>query len=174
MKQAIKHNCVLVFAYGSNMSSLRLKERSPSARRIAIARLITYKLGFNKKSKKDNSTKANIFKTDDPNDFVWGVIYEISKNDKSQLDKHEEGYEAKEVQVLDSKQNYFDVVAYMAISGEYLNEDDLLYDWYKEYVIKGGEENDLPKEYLDTLKGIKFKIDPDEERRRTNFERIKG
>ncbi len=174
-EQAMKNEYSLLFTYGSNMSSGRLKNRVDTARQFKIARLICHKLIFNKKSKRDNSAKANIIKTNDPNDWVWGVIYKISKSDILKLDEYEgKGYDRLQVNVMDSEHEYHEVQTYISNSDEYLAKDDLPYDWYKEYVIYGAEENGLPKEYVDNLKEVKYKIDPDENRRKTNLENVRA
>jgi gamma-glutamylcyclotransferase len=173
--QAMKNEYSLLFTYGSNMSSERLKDRVNNVRQFKVARLICYKLIFNKKSSKDNSVKANIIKTNDPNDWVWGVIYQISKSDILQLDKFEgKGYDRVQVNVIDSNQEYHEVQTYISTFDEYLASDDLPYDWYKEYIIYGAEENGLPKEYEDNLKKVKHKVDPDEDRRKTNLENVRA
>jgi hypothetical protein len=63
------------FAYGSNMSTPRLRYRVPGCRFEFVARLPNYKLCFHKRSN-DGSVKCNAFKTAEPTDAVIGVVYE--------------------------------------------------------------------------------------------------
>ena len=88
---------VKMFSYGSNMSLARLhvNDRAPSATIVGIAHIKWFILKFNKIGKsfsKGNSGKANIEETGNENDIVWGVIYEITGDEKDQLDIVEKGY----------------------------------------------------------------------------------
>ena len=70
------------FAYGSNMSSLRLRERIPSARSLGAARLAGWRLAPNKRGR-DGSGKANLVV--DANSVVWGVLYQLVAADWPRL-----------------------------------------------------------------------------------------
>ena len=76
-----------IFCYGSNMSTDRITERCSSSTFISIAKVKGYKLLFNKISK-DKSGKANLIYTGDDS-LVWGVIFDISEDQKPILDKAE-------------------------------------------------------------------------------------
>lgn len=80
---------MLIFAYGSNMNLNRLTQRVPSAVKFCNVFLPGYKLVCNKVSKKDGSAKANIIKTDNLAELVWGVLFNINSNEKPLLDKAE-------------------------------------------------------------------------------------
>jgi gamma-glutamylcyclotransferase len=91
----------LYFAYGSNMSTLRLAVRVPSARRLCIGRLPEHRLMFHKKSS-DGSGKCDAFCTGNTSDFVIGVLFDINESEKKALDNAEglgKGYMEKEVVV---------------------------------------------------------------------------
>jgi hypothetical protein len=78
----------LVFAYGSNMCSGRLRDYkvSPDGEgRVALLR--EYRLRFNKLSGKDKSGKANVEPY--PNGQVWGVLYSILDADLKTLNAGE-------------------------------------------------------------------------------------
>ena len=47
---------MLIFAYGSNMNSARLRNRVPSAKVVCKAYIRKYQLHFNKVSQQDQST----------------------------------------------------------------------------------------------------------------------
>jgi hypothetical protein len=76
------------FAYGSNMSTPRLRYRVPGCRFEFVARLPSYRLCFHKRSK-DGSAKCNAFKTAEPTDAVIGCVYEIPTNEKPAFDRAE-------------------------------------------------------------------------------------
>jgi hypothetical protein len=78
----------LYFAYGSNMSTPRLRYRVPGCRFAFVARLPNYKVCFHKRSK-DGSAKCNAFRTAEPTDAVIGAVYEIPTNEKPSLDRAE-------------------------------------------------------------------------------------
>ena len=96
---------ILYFAYGSNMSTPRLRYRVPGCRFEFVARLPNYKLCFHKRSN-DGSVKCNAFKTAEPTDAVIGAVYEIPTNEKPALDDAEglgSGYHEEIVRVLSAK-----------------------------------------------------------------------
>jgi len=93
------------FAYGSNMSLTRLRERVPSAMVLGTFSLRDHELRFHKHGK-DDSGKCDVFFTGDNFHVVFGVLYEIAMSEKSVLDRAEglgSGYEEKEVIVTDSR-----------------------------------------------------------------------
>jgi len=76
---------ILYFAYGSNMSSRRLKNRVESANVISTGILEKYKLKFHKISE-DGSGKCDAYFTNVLNDKINGVIYSIHEKDLDKLD----------------------------------------------------------------------------------------
>ena len=85
------------FAFGSNMSNRRMKDRIPSASPLGIGRLKGYKFYCNKKSN-DGSGKGNLLRSDGSD--VWGVVFEINKSDLAVLDGYEVGYQRINVEVI--------------------------------------------------------------------------
>ena len=77
----------LYFAYGSNMSERRLRDRVSSAKVIGTGVLHNYCLTFNKYSKKDGSGKCTIEWSE--SDKVYGVLFKINKDEECKLDKAE-------------------------------------------------------------------------------------
>ena len=86
----------LYFAYGSNMSSRRLRERLSSAKALGMARLDGYAWCCNKLGK-DGSGKANLMTQNGAQ--VFGVLYEIKSKQWKQLDRLELGYQRIEVEL---------------------------------------------------------------------------
>ena len=138
------------FAYGSNMSSIRLQERVPSADAIGPARLPGYELKWHKISKKDGSGKCDIVRSDRENTRVWGVLYEIDDEEKPCLDREEGlgyGYDEKLVEVdLDGQ-----AVSAWTYYATRIDETLLPYEWYKDFVVQGAMEHRLPEEYISLL-----------------------
>ncbi|MCT3773372.1 gamma-glutamylcyclotransferase [Elizabethkingia anophelis] len=160
-----------IFAYGSNMNLDRLKERVPSANKLFNVFIKGYTIKCNKVST-DGSSKANIIKTDNDDDIVWGVIFEIDDSEKSNLDEYEQGYNDSILSFLDSENNPHEAQVYIADESA-VNEELLPYDWYKEYIVSGAKENNLPKEYIEKLEAIKFIEDSNIERRDKNLSILK-
>ncbi|MCG6868740.1 MAG: gamma-glutamylcyclotransferase [Gammaproteobacteria bacterium] len=87
------------FAYGSNLLPQRLRERAPSARLVGSGHVDGRTLRFHKLGG-DGSGKCDCHATGDPNDRLWGAVYEMDAHEKPDLDAVEgPGYTAIEVEV---------------------------------------------------------------------------
>lgn len=80
---------IFTFGYGSNMCLGRMTCRVPSASPITVAELRGYRFRFNKRSTKDGSAKGNAIKSDDPNDRVLGVVFDVLEREMHWLDEAE-------------------------------------------------------------------------------------
>jgi hypothetical protein len=161
---------MLIFAYGSNMNLNRLTQRVPSAVKLCNAFVPGYKLVCNKVSK-DGSAKANIIRTDNPSEFVWGVLFTIDKNEKPLLDKAEglgKGYNEDTLIFFDETDNPYVAQVYIADS-KAIDNNLMPYDWYKEFIVSGAILNNLPGEYISKLQSITCVRDHDEKRRTENY-----
>ncbi len=146
------------------MSLKRIRDRVPSATAIGTGKLSGHELKFHKKSTIDGSAKCDIFQNNDPNSKVIGIVFEIDEKGKKVLDKKEGvgfGYEEKNVEIVNSEGNLISVFTYYAT-----NIDNNLkpYTWYKEHVLQGAKENDLPATYIMNLEIVVAIEDPDRER----------
>ena len=153
---------LIYFAYGSNMSSRRLKARVPSATVIGPGALDGHRLAFHKVSTKDGSAKCDIVESGP--DHVLGVLFEIDAAEKSTLDRLEglgSGYEEKTVDIMLRSGACKRAFAYSAT-----NIDDSLkpYSWYKRHVLEGAREARLPSAYVELLEKVDAIEDPDEAR----------
>lgn len=167
---------MLIFAYGSNMNINRLTLRVPSAKKVANVFLTGYKLVCNKVSKKDGSAKANIEKSDIATDIVWGILFEIDSNEKPLLDIAEglgKGYNEDCLTFADETDLKYVAQVYIADSNS-INNSLVAYDWYREFIITGAIQNQLPADYILQLQSIPFIPDPDEERRIKHFSILSG
>lgn len=139
---------VLYFAYGSNMASKCLRRRIPSAKPIGRAVLGGKRVLFNKRSK-DGSGKANL--VDSPTHSAWGVLYEIDDQDLDKLDTVEGNYHRIRVQV---RRPHGELVTAETYVSDYLTDQPVAYDWYKERVLGGAREHGLPDNYIAHLKRL--------------------
>lgn len=155
------------FGYGSNMLTARIRDRVPSAEPVGIAKLKGYSLRFHKKSV-DGSGKGDAFNTGDPNDVVWGVVFEIDKNDKKTLDLMEGlgyGYDEKIVELEKEDGEEISALTYYATN---IDETILPYNWYKKLVLYGAKEHGLPEDYIDDISKVKSEEDFNENRKKEN------
>ena len=154
---------MLYFSYGSNMSSRRLLERAPSATFLSIATLKEHRLRFHKKSR-DGSGKCDAEHTANPNDCIMGVVFIMSASDKRELDRKEclgFGYKEKTVTVMLENGDRIEASTYLAVETDAaLNP----YSWYKEHVLRGARENNLPHDYISIIENIRSLPDPDMDR----------
>lgn len=145
------------------MSQKRLLHRI-RATRIGVAELRGHKLCFHKTSKLDGSAKCDVFRTDNSDDFVLGVLYEIETSQKSILDTIEGlgfGYKIKTVSVMISDKS-FEAFTYYATS---IDPALKPYRWYKKHVLEGAKENNMPSSYIKAIESVEALSDKDAARR---------
>jgi len=152
------------FAYGSNMSLARLRARVPSARFVAVAELEAHRLLFHKVSLRDRSAKCDAAFTGDPEDRVLGMVFSVAEAEKPTLDRAEglgSGYEEKVVEVVTTDGKPLSVRLYYAT-----HTDPALrpYRWYREHVLIGARENNLPEDYIARIEAVEADEDPNRKR----------
>lgn len=137
-------NKIKYFAYGSNMNSEEILSCLGSKPKlIGIALLLDFKFAYNKKSI-DATGKANVYPAD--NTGVYGVVYELSKEQIKLLDIKEGGYNRLTVTLqLSDKETR--VITYTAKSERIDNKLHPSED-YRAKIIKGAKENNLPSIYI--------------------------
>lgn len=139
------------FAYGSNLHPLRLRLRTPGARRLGTAHLRGYRLRFHKVGR-DKSAKCNAWSTGERRDLVHGVVYRIARRDLLALDRAEDlgrGYRRLRVQVTLRGRRRI-VNSYVALP-EAIAEGLAPMDWYRGYVLRGARHQGLPGRYIRRL-----------------------
>ncbi|MET0065677.1 MAG: gamma-glutamylcyclotransferase family protein [Candidatus Thiodiazotropha sp.] len=158
-----KDYAMYYFAYGSNLSTKRLRQRIASARFISVVPLTAHQLRFHKRSS-DLSAKCDIHETGNPGDQVHGVVFEIMDSDKRVLDGYEglgHGYEEKQVLLTVSSGERIKAVTYYAT---HIDESLQPYHWYKHHVLTGALEHGFPEPYVLAIRNILSIDDPDPER----------
>ena len=145
---------MLIFTYGSMMSTPELKQRCPTARAVCSARLLDHQLRFNRKSRDRKGGVASVVQQ--PNSEVWGVVYDIMPNEIEALDRAE-GFK----QGRPTEQNCYQRIACVVMpSGDAQNPlEAQLYQAnpqlnpplpnksYIKLLIEGAEEHGLPADY---------------------------
>lgn len=142
------------FAYGSNMSSQRLRQRTPSARALGIGRLPCHTLRWHKLGR-DGSGKCDIAESGEQADAVWGVLYRIALAEKPILDRIEGlgiGYEEEKVRV-ETEDGPVAALTYKAKPGRIDAQLRPLAD-YKRHVLLGAREHGLPVAYRRAIERV--------------------
>jgi len=154
------------FAYGSNMSYHRMRQRVPAAERIGIARLDGWVLRFHKPSL-DGSGKADIVPVVGGRAVVWGVLWSLGETGWEAMDAFEgDGYQRMPLLVLTADGGTHRVVAYCATDSD---PSLLPYSWYREHAVRGAIEAELPPDYIMRLRSIRSAVDPDAARAAREF-----
>ncbi len=150
------------YAYGSNMSTKRLLARLPSARPIASGFVTGYKLTFDKASK-DGSGKCDCEFTGNDGDRVYGVIFKVALSERAALDSFEgagKGYEPLSIRVETAAAGVY-ALTYVATKKQLGLQP---YRWYKQHVLVGAREANLPEDYVRVIDAVAAIEDPDSAR----------
>ena len=157
---------MLYFAYGSNMSIRRLRQRARSASSVTVAMLAGHQLRFHKAGQ-DQSGKCDAYATGDASDSVFGVIFDVHITDKVILDNVEglgRGYDEKYVELQTPAAGDMSALIYCAT-----DIDPALkpFAWYKHHVLCGATEFGLPDDYVEhSIRRIESIDDSDRSRQR--------
>jgi hypothetical protein len=155
------------FAYGSNLLSARLRERTPSARALGVGRLGAHALRWHMQAR-DGSGKCDIVACSQPDSHVLGVVYEVALTEKPALDAAETlgvGYAEKPVHI-ERPEGAVQALAYHALQTDALA---VPYDWYKHLVVSGAREHGFESSYLARLLAAACKADADQDRSARHF-----
>eukprot|EP00090_Calanus_glacialis_P003268 TRINITY_DN12421_c0_g1_i1.p1 TRINITY_DN12421_c0_g1~~TRINITY_DN12421_c0_g1_i1.p1 ORF type:complete len:186 (-),score=78.48 TRINITY_DN12421_c0_g1_i1:50-568(-) len=143
----------LYFAFGSNLLTERIQINNPSAVFRNIAKLRDHKLDFNYFSQRWQGAAATIIPTLDSQ--VWGVLWELDMEHLETLDMQESVptvYNRKTVEVELQDGTKEEAFTYFMVKPE--EEDKRPSYVYKDVIVRGAEEHNIPQEYLDWLRGI--------------------
>lgn len=156
---------LIYFAYGSNMSSARLRARVRTARSLGMGSLAGHRLEFHMHSRNDGSAKCDAFLTGRPEDVLHGVLFGLASDELPVLDRYEglgQAYERVEVEVARADGARVLAQTYRALVAE---PGSLPYDWYKAHVVNGAREHALPADYVARLEAVPEVVDRDAARR---------
>lgn len=141
------------FAYGSNMSSARLRFRVPGAQAIGAATLAGHRLCFHKRSDKDGSGKCDAHFTGADNDQVIGVLFSIPETQLEDLHRHEgrgHGYNDHMVRIVTEEGGESEALTYRA-AASHIVPSLTPFSWYWDFVASGAREHGLPESYIKTF-----------------------
>lgn len=151
---------MLYFAYGSNMSLPRFQQRLPNACLHGVGSLREFQLRFHKAGR-DGSAKADLLYTGHYHDRVFGVLYQLTEDEKRLLDRIEDcgvGYEIKPVEVTMPCGNQFSAFTYIAL---HIDRSRKPFHWYHHHVLHGAREAGLPTDYIQHIREHCVEIDND-------------
>lgn len=154
---------MLYFAYGSNMSSPRLRARVPSAQPLGVASTRGRQLVF-RKIGRDGSAKCDIAAADERTHGVYGVVFRIDPAHRPALDAAEgvgQGYEPIDLDLVSESGRHISAFAYQATQ---VDEKLKPYAWYVQHVVRGAIEHGLPPDYIALIHAVAVRSDPDRER----------
>ncbi len=139
-----KADGILHFAYGSNMSTARLKKRINEVIQKGAAKLDGHEIRFDKKSD-DRSGKTNLAAAE--GSTVWGVLYELTPEQFRKLAGIEKGYRVQDVTV--------EAAVAKAVARTFIAEETTPAlrptRTYLDHLIAGAREHGLPQPYIEML-----------------------
>lgn len=158
---------MIYFAYGSNMETLQMQTRCPSATVIGIGKMSHYTLAFTRWSHAWKSATADILP--ERGGEVYGVLYDLSPTHLKKMDQaadYPSSYVRQDVWVvsLDRSQHgagdsgnhhgpentALPALTYLAVrQGVFLPSKT-----YLGKIISGAEQHEFPTAYIAFLKGI--------------------
>ena len=147
-------------------------KRCPTAEKKSNCKIKKHRLRFWKKSK-DRSGKCYIEYTGNDEDVVYGVLFSIDEIDHGDLNKEEgatgqnSGYKEEKVSVI-TDDGEVQAFTYMINGEDKIDKTRKPYRWYKNQVVQGALENDLPKDYRKTIDDVESVLDYNDNRRTRN------
>ena len=149
----------LYFAFGSNLSSWRIKINVPSAKLHGVARLSDYELQFKSISGQPfPSPWKGATATIEPRQgaSVWGAVWTMDKEHVSALDRQEHCYNAMEVAVVttDGVTLRCRTYAQPSSNSTFDPSADRPSPQYLQCIIDGARECDLPASYIAELEKV--------------------
>jgi len=155
---------IYYFAYGSNLHLGRMLARISDVIVVEGALLRGHGLTFHKRGR-DGSGKCSI--RPHGGDAVAGVIYRLDTIDLARLDRIEgRGYRRNPVVVTGIRSSRrYRAYCYAAKSWA-VDEAGVAYEWYRDIVVAGAEAHALPIAYVDRLRAVPARPDPNPRRHR--------
>jgi gamma-glutamylcyclotransferase len=138
------------FAVGSNMDEELMRSWVPSARRLTIASLSGFTLRWHKRSSAGGKLAA--LRTDQTEDVVWGVVYEVDDLGRQQIDEGQRahGYREERAAVVAPDGAEQEVSVYVACA-EMIDDTLMPMRSYRDPIVNAARANGLPAAYVDGL-----------------------
>ena len=151
---------ILYFGYGSNMPKAVIEDRVGPCERVGVAYITGYTLRFHKRSTIDHTGKCDAYRTGEPTDIVWGSGDRLSDDRIAAMDEVEgPGYRRVTVEAT-MGERIVEVHIYLA-RPEAVDPDLSPIGSYKECVLSGARELNLPTAYIAAIEAVPSMPDPD-------------
>jgi hypothetical protein len=138
----------LYFAYGSNMSSARMRSRVPEARVHGVGCVAGLRLAFEKPGA-DGTARANL--APDPGGLVWGVLWALPESAWPALDRCEPGYARREIEAVCGGVR---VRAQTYLATHPADASLGVCAAYGRLVLEGAREHGLPPEHVERIEAL--------------------
>ena len=143
------------------MPRARVEERVGRCARLGAASLAGWRLAFHKRGA-DGSGKCAASFTGNPGDRLWGVLDRLTDDQMGELDRYEQAYDRRTVEV-NFDEGTVRAVLYVARASR-IDPKLRPYHWYKELVLAGARELGLPRGYVGAIEAVSSFPDPCRER----------
>ena len=151
---------ILYFGYGSNMPKAVIEGRVDPCERVGVAYITGYTLRFHKRSIIDHTGKCDAYRTGKPTDRVWGSLDRLSDDQIAAMDEIEgPGYRRATVKAT-TGDRVVEAHIYLA-RPEAVDSGLSPIDSYKDCVLSGARELNLPTAYIDAIEAVPSLPDPD-------------
>ncbi len=142
---------VKYFAYGSNLNISQMISRIGTWKTAKRAFLKGWKLTFDKYASTWRGNAANIKKTIDLDDKVFGVVYILSKEKFEVLKTYEGGYKPIPIKI-ESEGKVVEAITFVTTEGEAKKPPKKYILIIEEGLIQHGYNKELVTEYLQSWK----------------------
>lgn len=150
MNSLISNTSHYYFSFGSNMSTPQMRKRCPSAERVGIGIIQQYELVFNRKGSYRPGGVASIVPSEDPDQYVYGVIWKLTSKDLEELDNIEDpkAYERITIDVQLLGDQIYSCQTYISFpQANYVIPDP----HYLELLLEAARAADLPQDYIELI-----------------------
>jgi hypothetical protein len=163
---------MILFAYAGNMNVEKFAKTVPSAKNLGVAKLPGYTIVFNSTGE-DESAKANVIKSFDPDAMVWGTLIELDDEERGDFfdPTWSSTYKLEPALCFDRLDNMYHAEVFVT-QPHAITTHLLPYDWYHAKIVKLASYAGLPEHYITQLKLVPCKTDPDEARRQRRFKNL--
>ena len=141
------------FAYGSNLDVEQMKIRCPDSELVGESVLNGYKLAFTAESKMWGGGVADIVVNNGSE--VWGVLYKVSDNDLTNLDRYEgvpDLYNRINVVVAAKNGTKFEAVSYGIVDKQEFVQPSTA---YLSIILKAAKKFKFPNRCVKFIEGFK-------------------
>jgi hypothetical protein len=158
----------LIFQYGSNCDTDRLKSRLGDVRDLGRAQSVgKYELAFNKPSRKNNCAAADLLPAKGSGCHAWGVLYEVSDEAFTRLTDHVEGPSYKPIDIDVTNEAGEIVTAKTFVVKAERREQGLSTSAdYVRHIVSGLREHHVPENYVQHIIDIAIRTNGQAEDRR--------